>query len=193
MELLDPNVRENYDEVQMRRIALAASLCTTRRARLRPRMREASTSHILPFEYCQFHFLCSSSWCLVTDTEPSERGRGNRGMDRLPHQCYLEQAGLPGWWSFSIFERRVAYRHGIAWCWWRWCITQQLWPEQPWFSGRVPERSVEPFLKLWLANSFILLSSNLYSSGSWNWLHSAKAIKNGGSFRIGETIEREIH
>ncbi|XP_064962359.1 protein kinase STUNTED-like isoform X1 [Musa acuminata AAA Group] len=40
MELLDPNVKENYDEVQMRRIALAASLCTTRRACLRPRMRE---------------------------------------------------------------------------------------------------------------------------------------------------------
>ncbi|CAD5174868.1 protein kinase STUNTED-like isoform X1 [Musa acuminata AAA Group] len=43
MELLDPDLNENYDEVEMRRMVVAASLCITRRARLRPQMREILT------------------------------------------------------------------------------------------------------------------------------------------------------
>lgn len=38
--LLDPNLDGKYDEVQMQRIVLAANLCTTRAARLRPTMKE---------------------------------------------------------------------------------------------------------------------------------------------------------
>lgn len=36
MNLLDPNLDMKHDEVQMRRMVLAASLCITRAARLRP-------------------------------------------------------------------------------------------------------------------------------------------------------------
>ncbi|URD96270.1 kinase family [Musa troglodytarum] len=43
MELLDPNLNENYDEVEMRRMVVAASLCITRRGRLRPQMRDILT------------------------------------------------------------------------------------------------------------------------------------------------------
>ncbi|WOL05942.1 putative receptor-like serine/threonine-protein kinase [Canna indica] len=39
-DLLDPNLNQNYDESQMRRMIFAASLCITRRAHLRPQMRE---------------------------------------------------------------------------------------------------------------------------------------------------------
>ncbi|KAK7267488.1 hypothetical protein RIF29_20162 [Crotalaria pallida] len=36
--LLDPNLEGKFDEIQMRRMALAASLCITRAARLRPKL-----------------------------------------------------------------------------------------------------------------------------------------------------------
>ncbi|XP_072955095.1 protein kinase STUNTED-like [Typha angustifolia] len=38
MDLLDPSLDGKYDEIQMRRMVLAASLCITRAARLRPQM-----------------------------------------------------------------------------------------------------------------------------------------------------------
>ncbi|WOL07293.1 putative receptor-like serine/threonine-protein kinase [Canna indica] len=40
MDLLDPNLNDNYDEEQMRKVALAASLCIARTAHLRPQMVE---------------------------------------------------------------------------------------------------------------------------------------------------------
>lgn len=42
MDLLDSNLDSNYDKGQMRRMILAASLCITRIARLRPGIVKAS-------------------------------------------------------------------------------------------------------------------------------------------------------
>lgn len=41
--ILDPNVDGKHDEVQLRRMVLAATLCITRSARLRPKMIEVIT------------------------------------------------------------------------------------------------------------------------------------------------------
>ena len=41
-KLLDPNLKENYDKEQVRRVVEAASLCLRRSARLRPRMNEVT-------------------------------------------------------------------------------------------------------------------------------------------------------
>ncbi|KAG6477704.1 receptor-like cytosolic serine/threonine-protein kinase RBK1 isoform X2 [Zingiber officinale] len=38
--LLDPNLNDKYEEAEMKRMMMAASLCITRRVHLRPRMRE---------------------------------------------------------------------------------------------------------------------------------------------------------
>ncbi|KAI4297766.1 hypothetical protein L6164_037634 [Bauhinia variegata] len=40
IDLLDPNLQGNFDEIQLQRMVVAASLCTTRSARLRPKMNE---------------------------------------------------------------------------------------------------------------------------------------------------------
>lgn len=47
--LLDPNLYGKYDEVQMQRMVLAANLCTTRAARLRPTMKEVKAFHSQSF------------------------------------------------------------------------------------------------------------------------------------------------
>lgn len=41
--ILDPNLDGKYDEVQLQRMVLAATLCITRAARLRPKMSQVIT------------------------------------------------------------------------------------------------------------------------------------------------------
>lgn len=48
--LLDPNLDGNFDEGQMQRMVLAANLCITRAARLRPEMREVKGLHSQRFQ-----------------------------------------------------------------------------------------------------------------------------------------------
>lgn len=49
MDLLDPDLDANYDKDQMRRMILAASLCITRVARLRPQIDKVSKGRYI---YC---------------------------------------------------------------------------------------------------------------------------------------------
>ena len=41
--ILDPNLDGKYDEVQLQRMVLAATLCITQAARLRPKMSQVIT------------------------------------------------------------------------------------------------------------------------------------------------------
>lgn len=84
MELLDPDLNENYDEVEMRRMVVAASLCITRRARLRPQMREVTIGHKPVRRYDSLIPMFLFSLCLDTDTYPSARGGGHGGTDEMP-------------------------------------------------------------------------------------------------------------
>ena len=43
--LLDPELEGKYDEVQLQRMVMAASLCITRAARLRPKLNQVIPNH----------------------------------------------------------------------------------------------------------------------------------------------------
>lgn len=48
MTLLDPNLRAQHDESQVKRMALAAFLCTRRSPNLRPSMSQVGQQKLLP-------------------------------------------------------------------------------------------------------------------------------------------------
>lgn len=48
MALLDPNLRTQHDESQVKRIALAAFLCTRRSPNLRPSMSKVGQQKLIP-------------------------------------------------------------------------------------------------------------------------------------------------
>jgi hypothetical protein len=50
--ILDPNLDGKYDEVQLQRMVLAATLCITRAARLRPKM-----SQVITLQFWRCHTL----------------------------------------------------------------------------------------------------------------------------------------
>ena len=45
-ELVDPNLADNYDESQMQRMVLAATVCLARAPQLRPNMAQVSSTNI---------------------------------------------------------------------------------------------------------------------------------------------------
>ena len=74
--LLDPNLNGNINETHMHRMVLAATLCITRSARLRPKMSEVIkllylTKMFKNMEKFHLHFAF-----LCPDTGPLKRGKG---------------------------------------------------------------------------------------------------------------------
>lgn len=116
--ILDPNLR-NIDEAQMQRMALAAALCLTQSARLRPKMHQVTKMGLDPNlmrSTSSLPTLMQLCFC-GSDTWYTERW-GVYGWSKAKMWWWSRKWGWKWWWSLSRFKCRITSESCISWYKW---------------------------------------------------------------------------